>query len=146
MNQAVAATASTPLARSFAPSATTWLKLSVVYLIVGISIGIGMGATENFTLRPVHAHMNLLGWTTVALAGLIYSVYPDAARSKLARIHFWLHNAAVPVMMIALSALLLGNPKAVPFLVVSEFVAAAGVIVFAINIFRNVQLPRTLGA
>ena len=63
---------------SFSPNATVWLKLAVLYLIVGIGLGIAMGATENFTLRPVHAHLNLLGWTTLALAGLIYSVYPNA--------------------------------------------------------------------
>ena len=53
---------------SFSPNATVWLKLAVLYLIVGIGLGIAMGATENFTLRPVHAHLNLLGWTTLALA------------------------------------------------------------------------------
>ena len=58
-----------PVAVSFAPSATTWLKLAIAYLIVGVGFGIAMGATENFTLRPVHAHINLLGWTTMALAG-----------------------------------------------------------------------------
>ncbi|MEO8132772.1 MAG: cytochrome-c oxidase [Betaproteobacteria bacterium] len=142
----LAATANPPLVQSFTPGATTWLKLSVIYLIVGIAIGIGMGATENFTLRPVHAHLNLLGWTTFALAGLIYAVYPDAAKSRLARIHFWLHNAAVPVMMASLAVFLLGNPKAVPFLVASEFVAAAGVIVFAFNVFINVKPARTASA
>jgi len=78
---------------------------------------------------------------TPALAGLIYSVYPEAGASRLARIHFWLHNTAVPVMMGSLTAFLLGNPNAVPFLVASEFVAAAGVLVFACNVFMNVK-PR----
>lgn len=128
-----------PIAFSFSPVATTWLKLAVVYLIVGVGLGIAMGATENFTLRPVHAHINLLGWATLALAGLIYSVYPDAGASRLAKIHFWLHNAAVPVMMGSLTMLLLGNPNVIPILVAAEFVAAAGVIVFACNVFLNVK-------
>ncbi len=132
-------TVNPPVAISFSPSATTWLKLAVVYLIVGVSLGIAMGATENFTLRPVHAHLNLLGWTTLALAGLIYSVYPDAGVSRLARIHFWLHNIALPTMMGSLSAFLLGHPQAVPILVASEFIAAAGVVVFACNVFLNVK-------
>ena len=134
-----ATTAHPPAALSFSPSATLWLKLAVTYLIVGVGIGIAMGATENFTLRPVHAHLNLLGWTTMALAGLIYSVYPEAGTSPLARIHFWLHNLALPAMMGSLAAFLLGHPGAVPILVASEFVAAAGVIVFACNIFLNVK-------
>lgn len=124
---------------SFSPSASLWLKLSVIYLIVGVGLGIAMGASENFTLRPVHAHINLLGWTTLALAGLIYRVFPKAGESRLARIHFWLHNTALPVLMGSLSLLLLGNPDVLPMLVASEFVAAAGVIVFACNVFLNVK-------
>ena len=78
-------------------------ELSVLYLIFGVSMGIAMGASQNFTLRPVHAHINLLGWTTMALAGLIYSVFPKAGESRLARLHFWLMNLALPVMMVALA-------------------------------------------
>jgi hypothetical protein len=122
-------------------STTVWFKLAVVYLITGIGLGIGMGASENFTLRPVHAHINLLGFTVLALAGLIYSVFPAAGASRLARIHFWLHNLALPVMMISLAMLLLGNAAFVPSLVAGEFVAAAGVIVFACNVFLNLT-PR----
>jgi hypothetical protein len=132
------ATAVPPVAVSFAPAPSTWLRLAVVYLMVGVALGIAMGATENFTLRPVHAHLNLLGWTTLALSGLVYSVYPKAAASRLARIHFWLHNLSLPVMMGSLAALLFGHTEVVPALVMSEFVAAGGIIVFACNIFLNV--------
>jgi hypothetical protein len=135
----VATTTTVPASISLSPSASTWLKLAVVYLIVGVSLGIAMGATENFLLRPVHTHLNLLGFTTVALAGLVYRAYPAAAESRLARAHFWLHNTAVPVMMASLAILLSGHREIVPVLVVSEFVAAAGVLVFAVNVFRNVQ-------
>jgi len=53
---------------AFSRAGIVWLKLSVVYLIIGIGMGIAMGASQNFTLRPVHAHVNLIGWTTMALA------------------------------------------------------------------------------
>ena len=132
-------TANPPVAISFAPAATLWLKLAILYLIAGVGLGIAMGASENFTLRPVHAHLNLLGWTTLALAGLIYAVFPKAGESRLAQIHFWLHNLALPVMMGSLTLLLLGNPGVVAFLAGSEIVAAAGVLVFACNIFVNVK-------
>jgi cation transport ATPase len=124
---------------AYAAVGTIWLKLAVVYLMVGIGLGIAMGASHNFTLRSVHSHLTQFGWTTMALAGLIYSVFPQAAASRLARVHFWLHNVAVPVMMASLAALLLGNESVVPVLGASEFVAAAGVIVFAANVFLNVR-------
>ena len=117
----------------------TWLKLAVLYLIVGIALGIAMGASQDFTLRPVHAHINLLGWTTMALAGLTYSVFPAAGASKLARVHFWLANISMPVMVISLTLVLLGSKKIVPLLAASEFIAAFGVLCFAANLFVNVK-------
>ena len=38
----------------------------------GMSLGIVMGATHDFTLAPVHAHLNLLGWVSMMLYGLYY--------------------------------------------------------------------------
>src|SRR6185369_5472072 len=128
-----APTVDRPAVISFSPNAALWLRLAVLYLIVGVGLGIAMGATENFLMRPVHAHLNLLGWTTLALAGLIYSVYPDAGRSRLAKIHFWLHNIALPVMMVSLALLLAGHKEIVPVLGASEIVALAGILVFACN-------------
>lgn len=116
-----------------------WIKLAVVYLIVGVAMGIAMGATQNFTLRPVHAHVNLLGFTTLALAGLIYSVFPQAGESRLAKAHFWLMNLSFPVMLGALALLLLGNAKVVPVMAAAEIGAALGVLAFAANLFLNLK-------
>jgi hypothetical protein len=123
----------------FSRAGIVWLKLSVVYLIIGIGMGIAMGASQNFTLRPVHAHVNLLGWTTMALAGLIYSVFPKAGESVLARVHFWLLNLALPVMMGALAAVLFGQTGVVPVLAVAEIVGALGIAAFAANLFMNLK-------
>lgn len=132
-----------PAAPQFSRAGVIWLKLAITYLIIGVSLGIAMGATRNFVLMPVHAHINLLGWTTLALAGLIYTVFPLAGASRLAKLHFWFINVSMPVMLGSLAALLLGNPQVEPILAVSEFVAAAGVLAFAANIYLNVgkQLP-----
>jgi hypothetical protein len=130
---------SSPQTMSFSPAGIIWLKLGVVYLLIGIAMGIMMGASQDFTLRPVHAHVNLLGWTTLALAGLIYSIFPQASRSRLAKIHFWLMNISLPVMMIALSCVLMGHENVVPLLAGSEIAGALGIVAFAANIFLNVK-------
>ena len=123
----------------FSRAGIIWIKLAVLYLIFGISLGIAMGASQNFTLRPVHAHVNLLGWTTMALAGLIYSVFPQAGESRLARLHFWLLNLALPVMMVALSMLLLGHMAFAPALVIAEIIASLAILAFAANLFLNLK-------
>lgn len=38
----------------------------------GMSLGIVMGVSQDFTLSPAHAHLNLLGWVTLALYGLYH--------------------------------------------------------------------------
>lgn len=124
---------------SFSNVGIIWIKLAVLYLILGIVMGILMGANEDFTLRPVHAHVNLLGWTTMALAGLIYSVFPKAGLSRLATLHFWLANISLPIMMIALSLMLTGSRQVVPVLALSEIVSALGIACFAINLFVNLK-------
>jgi hypothetical protein len=116
-----------------------WFKLASLYLVLGVAMGIAMGASENFTLRPVHAHINLLGWTTLALSGLIYSLFPQAGQSRLAKWHFWLLNLALPVMMGSLALLLFGNKQVIPVLGISEIVAALAVLAFVVNIFKNLK-------
>jgi hypothetical protein len=128
-----------PAAAQFSSAGIIWLKLAVLYLVLGISVGIGMGVSQNFTLRPVHAHINLLGWTTMALAGLIYSVFPKAGASVLARVHFWLMNLALPVMMVALSLLLFGKAGIEPVLAIAEVTAATAILAFAANLFINLK-------
>ena len=79
------------------------LKIAAVYLVIASAMGLYMGIAERFTLHPVHAHLNLLGWASLALAGLIYNQFPDAAKTKLARAHFRMHNVSLPVLTIALA-------------------------------------------
>jgi hypothetical protein len=46
----------------------------------GMGLGIAMGVGQDFSLAPVHAHLNLLGWVTMALYGLYYRDRALAAR------------------------------------------------------------------
>lgn len=116
-----------------------WFRIAIIYLIVGITLGIVMGATQQFTMRPVHAHLNLVGWATGALAGLLYLFFPHAAQSRLGKAHFILHNVGVPVMMAALAIVLTGNTAVIPLLIAGELATAAGVLAFAANLMLNVK-------
>ena len=64
---------------------THWfLRPATLYGVVGIGLGLYMSATNDFAWHPVHAHLNLLGWVTLALFGLFYRSHPHAAAGKLA--------------------------------------------------------------
>jgi len=65
-----------------------FLLLATVLLICGAVLGIFMGMREDFQLAPVHAHLNLAGWASLALFGLVYRSWPELAATRLARYHF----------------------------------------------------------
>jgi len=45
---------------------------AVCAALVGMCLGIAMGISQDFSLAPAHAHLNLLGWVTMALYGLYH--------------------------------------------------------------------------
>jgi cbb3-type cytochrome oxidase subunit 1 len=116
-----------------------FLRIAVVYLFIGALLGGFMGFSQQFTLAPVHAHLLLLGWASFALAGLVYHLYPAAAETLLARVHFWLHNLGLPAFMIALAMLLTGHESAGPLVGISAVVVIVGLTVFAANVLLNVK-------
>src|ERR1700761_9579455 len=65
--------------------------VSVVVLFGGMVLGIAMGISEDFSLQPAHAHLNLLGGILLFLFGLYYRLVPIAGESLLAKVQGWLH-------------------------------------------------------
>ena len=116
-----------------------WIKAAVVYFILGVSLGIYMGASGNHLLMPVHAHFNLLGWASLALIGMIYHQFPGAGSHRLATVQFWLHNAGLVVAMVLLVGVLRGNAALEPLLGVASVVIGASVVLFAINVFQRIR-------
>ena len=119
--------------------ARLWILLGACYLIVGVSFGIGMSAMEKFQFAPVHAHINLLGWATMALTGLIYGRFPKAGGSRLGVIHFWAFNLLTPVLLAGLIFMFAGNPQMEPLLVVGSMGVLAALLLFVVNLFLNTR-------
>ncbi|MEH7306173.1 cytochrome-c oxidase [Neobacillus drentensis] len=115
------------------------IKISVVYFVIGVCLGMYMSMTENLNFSPVHAHINLLGWLTMAVAGLIYVGFPSAAETTLAKVHFWVHNISLPIMMIGLAFYVSGTKSAEPAIATGGTLMVLGIIVYAINILKNVR-------
>jgi hypothetical protein len=62
-----------------------FLRIAVIYALVAMFLGITMGIREDFTQAPTHAHLNLVGWVSMALYALVYRQYPAAALFKPSR-------------------------------------------------------------
>lgn len=119
--------------------ARLWILIAAIYLVVGFGLGAFMGGTHEFQYAPVHAHVNLLGWATMALAGLIYERYPRAGGSKLGILHFWLHNLLLPPLMLVLFGLYAGHPDLDPVAGALGGAMGIAILVFAVNLFLNMK-------
>ena len=117
--------------------ANWFLRLAVLYFVAGVSLGLYMAASQDHTMHPVHAHLNLLGWVSLGLFGLFYAVVPEAAQTRLAQAHFWLYVPAHFVMMMLLFELFRGRSAVEPFLGMAAFVVGAGVLCFAVVVWRH---------
>ncbi|MFC0470918.1 cytochrome-c oxidase [Halalkalibacter kiskunsagensis] len=116
-----------------------FIKISVVYFVLGVLLGYYMSVAHAYNLTGVHAHLNLLGWTSLTLAGIIYTLFPKAESSILGKIHFWLHNIGLPLMMIGLFFLLQGNNSLEFLIPIGATLLIIAVILFAINVMKNVK-------
>ncbi|MFY0545544.1 cytochrome-c oxidase [Brevibacillus sp. H7] len=116
------------------------LKIAVVYFVIAVLMGISMGILQFFAVSSVHAHLNLLGWVSLALVGLIYRAYPKAGETRLASVHFWLHNIGLPLMQGSLFIMMTtGNHGLVIGAIIGSILIGVGVILFAVNVCQQVR-------
>ena len=118
-----------------------FLKLAVLYLVAGVSLGLFMAASHDHSMFPVHAHLTLLGWVSMSLFGLFYRVWPDAARSRLAKTHFWVYVPAHFAQMVLLAALFRGNAAVEPALAVASVLVGAAIVCFVLVVWKYADAP-----
>ncbi len=116
-----------------------FIKLAAIYFLIGIGLGIFMEMAQDHALMGVHAHINLVGWVSMALFGLLYHFFPRLGNNKLAKAHFWLYNLSLPLFMLGLGFLLYGNESLLLLVIIGSNVLAISVIVFVMNVFKNLR-------
>ena len=111
-----------------------FLLLATVLLICGAVLGIVMGAQENFELTPVHAHLNLAGWASLALFGLTYRAYPQLATTRLAGLHFIISATGSVLLPIGIGLAVLRNSPGLAIL--ASILWLVGVLLFLAQLIR----------
>jgi hypothetical protein len=115
-----------------------FLLLATILLISGAVLGITMGMREDFQLVPVHAHLNLAGWASLALFGLTYRAYPELAANSLARYHFLVSATGSVLLPIGIGLAVL---RAQPGLaIVASMLWLLGVLMFLVQIVRLLRV------
>lgn len=84
-----------------------------LYALIGMAYGIRMAASGDFALAPAHAHLNLLGWVSIALYGTFYALVPAASASMLAKAQVTLAEIGVLVFTPGVALAILGRGEAV---------------------------------
>ncbi|MDQ0168387.1 cbb3-type cytochrome oxidase subunit 1 [Bacillus horti] len=84
--------------------------------------------------------MNLLGWTSLTLAGILYLMFPRAGQSLSGKIHFWLHNIGLPLMMVGLFMAISGYTQFLVLIPIGGITVVLAVFVFAFNVLKNIRL------
>ncbi|HWU75481.1 MAG TPA: TonB-dependent receptor [Rhodanobacter sp.] len=82
-----------------------FLLCGLAYAVIGMSLGVYMGASENHTLFIAHAHILLVGFVVSFIYALIHKLWMAGAASRLAGFQFYLHPLATLVMTAGLALL-----------------------------------------
>ncbi len=111
-----------------------FIGTALAALFVGEGLGIYMGIAQDFTFVPVHVHLNLLGWVTLALFGVMHRLYPALAASRMAMTQCVLAIVASLAMPAGLAILLMTQDATVVKL--ASLAVILGTILFIVMFVR----------
>lgn len=120
------------------PRSRTWFRLAALYFAIGVMLGVAMGASGDHSLFAVHAHVNLLGWVSMALFGIIGTAHPSITEGRAAAAQFWMYNIGVPVMLGALTLRLKGVASIEPLIGVASILVGCSVLLFVWLVFSRI--------
>lgn len=109
--------------------AQVFLVTAVTLGLCGMFLGVTMGAMEDFRLKSVHAHLNLIGFVTLFLAGVFYRVVPAAAGVR-AWAHYGITVAGLGLMLPGVAGIMLDIPAIAWMTKPGSLLVVAGMILF----------------
>ena len=76
-----------------------YILAGLVWLVLGMAFGIWMGIAQKFDFANSHAHLNLVGFATSLLFGLVYRQYAGLAQSRIAALQFWVYEIGAVLLV-----------------------------------------------
>jgi cbb3-type cytochrome oxidase subunit 1 len=124
-----------------------FLKASLAWLAMGVTLGVAMAARPAWTIyRTAHVHMVMLGFVTMMIFGVGYHVIPRFAgaplRSKRAAVvHWWMSNLGLAGLAAGFALRPHGVTAGTPVLVLGGVLSALGAYTFVVLIWRSIDAP-----
>ena len=122
-----------------------FLKASLAWLALGVTLGVAMGAYPLWTVYgPAHMHMMLLGFVTMMIYAVAYHVIPRFTNHPLhdrraAGTHWWLSNIGLAMMVAGFVTRVWRPGTGTLVLATGGTLSAVGAYVFAYLIWRTVD-------
>lgn len=119
---------------------TCWIA-APVFALIGMVLGIYMAASQDHTLAPAHAHLNLLGWVSVAIYGAFYTLVPRSAVGTLAKLQVLLAIAGAVVLVPGIAIAVTGGGEGLAQ--AGSLIAIVSMLLFLIVVLREAMQPST---
>lgn len=120
----------------------TFVMTGLIFLLVGMALGLKMSMSQDYELHGLHAHLNLLGFVLMTLFGLCYNQWPRMQEGILGTVHYLIHTVSVAVALFLLYFLLSDpdlGPKIAPVMNMILMGTYAGILLFAYLIFTRTK-------
>ena len=111
-------------------------RASLIFILIGIALGMYMGASQNHAPAPAHAHINLLGFVSLFMIGLFYERRDALNRSKLA---FWqvvIWTVGSVILNFAITFFYFGNQQFIALAPVGEVIIAISALTLTFIVYR----------
>lgn len=121
-----------------------WIRIAVIYLLIGVLFGMFMHITLQLQWKATHAHINLVGWLTTAVFGIIYTIYPRMGNSKLSVVHFWIHNIGLPILLLGMLIVYIPSLRVLlePTVWGGGLALMASIFIMLYNVFTQVKIDK----
>jgi len=112
-----------------------YVVIGALYLVIGMLLGIVMGIHQDFTLGPVHAHINLVGFSAHCVLGLIYRAWPTLKEGALALIQFLLFVIGSPILLVGIAVAIKSANAALA--IIGSMLVILGAVLFLVIVTRG---------
>lgn len=101
----------------------------------GMVWGIAMAMSGDHLLASAHAHLNLVGWVSLAVVGVYYRLTPVANETRLAQLHAGIALLGLGVMVPGIVVVIQGGTPAIA--ACGAVLSLISMLIFAVTVFRQ---------
>lgn len=114
--------------------AFAFLLAAALCVVGGMVWGLQMAASEHHAMLGAHAHLNLVGWATMALFGFYYRLTPAAAAGRLPWIHLACALGGVGLMVPGIAVATAGGAPGLA--IAGSVLTFASMLLFLLTLIR----------